>query len=88
VDILDTTTSAYPEATAIKIGKEQLNYAKLAQEVIAKAKQVKDIGVGIGDRVGIRMSSISIELYIAICVMLAAGAAYVLGEYVTLCLFS
>jgi non-ribosomal peptide synthetase component E (peptide arylation enzyme) len=45
VDILDATTSAYPEATAIKNGKEQLINAELAQ-VIAKAKQLKVIGLG------------------------------------------
>lgn len=34
------------------------------------------------------MSSVSIEIYIAVHVVLAAGAAYVPVEYVTLCLFS
>jgi len=85
VDILDATISAYPEALAIDNSKTQLNYTQLAYEVATKAEQLKAIGVGFGDRIGIRMSSGSIGLYLAILAVLTAGAAYVPVEYDTFC---
>src|SRR4029453_8793514 len=37
-------------------------------------------GIGVGDRVGVRVSSGTAELYLAILGVLAAGAAYVAGD--------
>lgn len=77
VDILDATISANPKAIAIDNGASRLSYTELAQQINTRGKQLKDAGVGIGDRVGVRISSGSIELYVSILAVLTAGAAYV-----------
>ena len=41
------------------------------------ATMLRSAGVGAGDRVGVRMSSGTADLYLAILGVLAAGAAYV-----------
>ena len=76
-DILDASTSAYPKAIAVDDGKMCLSYAELAQEVAVRAEHLRAIGVGVSDRVGVRVSSGSIELYLAILAVLTTGAAYV-----------
>lgn len=76
-DILDASASAYPKAIAIDDGKMCLSYAELIQEVAVRAEHLRAIGVGISDRVGVRMSSGSTELYLAILAVLTTGAAYV-----------
>jgi non-ribosomal peptide synthetase-like protein len=77
VDILLATAEDCPDALALDNGAEVLTYA----EFVAAAEQVADqlalIGVGRGDRVGIRIRSGSLDLYVAIAGVLVAGAAYV-----------
>ncbi|GAA0208137.1 Pls/PosA family non-ribosomal peptide synthetase [Corynebacterium riegelii] len=76
VDIVRATAAAYPEAAAIDDG-EVLTYAELLEEVEAKAAELHALGIGRGSRVGIRMTSGSKDLYVAILATLFAGAAYV-----------
>nr|WP_236718392.1 Pls/PosA family non-ribosomal peptide synthetase [Actinoplanes sp. TFC3] len=77
LDILEATTSAHPHATAIDDGTRTLTYRQLSAEIDTLRATLAGHGVGIGDRVGVRISSGSVDLYLAILAVLAAGAAYV-----------
>jgi non-ribosomal peptide synthetase-like protein len=77
VDVLTATAEAHPDAPAIDDGDTTLSYAELLEEVHRGAQWLGDLGVGAGDRVGIRMPSGSHGLYSSILSVLAAGAAYV-----------
>ncbi|MFF3147803.1 non-ribosomal peptide synthetase, partial [Streptomyces sp. NPDC057927] len=77
VDILDATVRAHPDEPALDDGHRVLTYRALAVEVEALRRRLSDVGVGLGDRVGVRVPSGTNELYIAILAVLAAGAAYV-----------
>ncbi|MEU4338455.1 Pls/PosA family non-ribosomal peptide synthetase [Micromonospora lupini] len=77
VDILDDSVRAYPDACALDSGATTLTYRDLADEVEAVRRSLAGHGIGVGDRVGIRISSGTAELYLAILGVLAAGAAYV-----------
>ncbi|KAG6113965.1 putative NRPS-like protein biosynthetic cluster [Claviceps sp. LM454 group G7] len=77
VDILDTTTATHPKALAIDNGTDRLTYTELATQIAHRVKQLRAAGVGAGDRIGIRVTSGSLELYISILAVLTAGAAYV-----------
>lgn len=75
-DILTATAAAHPEAAAIDDG-EILTYAELMDEVHTLAAELHANGIRRGDRIGIRMTSGSRDLYVAILATIAAGAAYV-----------
>ncbi|MGA5299609.1 Pls/PosA family non-ribosomal peptide synthetase [Nucisporomicrobium flavum] len=77
VDVLDETVRAHPGAEALDNGTTVLTYAELADEVEAVRKMLAGHGIGVGDRVGVRVPSGTAELYLAILGVLAAGAAYV-----------
>ncbi|AGL17072.1 Pls/PosA family non-ribosomal peptide synthetase [Actinoplanes sp. N902-109] len=77
LDILDETIAAHPAAAAIDDGDRVLTYRQLATEVEAVRATLAGHGIGRGDRVGIRVSSGSARLYLAILGVLRAGAAYV-----------
>ncbi|WP_372434258.1 Pls/PosA family non-ribosomal peptide synthetase [Micromonospora luteifusca] len=77
VDILDETVRAHPAADALDDGATALTYRELADEVEAVRLSLARHGIGRGDRVGVRISSGTAELYLAILGVLAAGAAYV-----------
>ncbi|OAQ69842.1 non-ribosomal peptide synthetase-like protein [Pochonia chlamydosporia 170] len=77
VDILDASVSSHPTAIAIDNGTSRLSYADLSQQIAARVKQLRAAGIGVGDKVGIRVTSGSIELYVGILAILTAGAAYV-----------
>jgi non-ribosomal peptide synthetase component F len=77
LDILSATVARHPGADAIDDGERVLSYRALADEVDALRARLAEAGVGVGDRVGIRMPSGTAELYVAILAVLAAGAAYV-----------
>ncbi|MBB5480954.1 Pls/PosA family non-ribosomal peptide synthetase [Micromonospora parathelypteridis] len=77
VDILDETVRAHPAADALDDGGAALTYRELADEVEAVRMSLARHGIGRGDRVGVRISSGTAELYLAILGVLAAGAAYV-----------
>jgi non-ribosomal peptide synthetase-like protein len=77
VDILDETVQAHPGAHALDSGATVLTYRELADEVDAVRAALAGHGIGVGDRVGVRVSSGTAELYLAVLGVLAAGAAYV-----------
>ncbi|GAA4452229.1 Pls/PosA family non-ribosomal peptide synthetase [Phytohabitans houttuyneae] len=77
LDILAATVARHPDAPAIDDGTDVYDYRRLAAEVEAVQERLAAVGIGAGDRVGIRISSGTAELYVAILGVLAAGAAYV-----------
>ena len=77
IDILEESARLHPEAAALDDGRLQLDYSDLLAEVATMAGRLAESGVGGGDRVGIRVPSGTVDLYIAILGVLAAGAAYV-----------
>ncbi|MFJ3923341.1 Pls/PosA family non-ribosomal peptide synthetase [Streptomyces sp. NPDC090022] len=77
VDILDASVRAYPDELALDDGAAQLTYRALAAEVERRRRALAAAGVGLGDRVGVRVASGTNELYVAVLAVLAAGAAYV-----------
>ncbi|MGC4813674.1 Pls/PosA family non-ribosomal peptide synthetase [Micromonospora sp. DT228] len=77
VDILDDSVRAHADAAALDSGATALTYRDLADEVEAVRRSLAGHGIGVGDRVGVRISSGTAELYLAILGVLAAGAAYV-----------
>ncbi|HVW42035.1 MAG TPA: Pls/PosA family non-ribosomal peptide synthetase [Amycolatopsis sp.] len=77
LDVLVATAERFPGAPAIDDGSRVLTYRKLTEEVDTLRRRLVEAGVGVGDRVGVRISSGTAELYVAILGVLAAGAAYV-----------
>ena len=77
LDVLDATVAAHPQAAAIDDGSRVLTYRQLADAVGELRATLHEHGIGTGDRVGVRISSGSADLYLAILGVLAAGAAYV-----------
>ncbi|MGW7673379.1 Pls/PosA family non-ribosomal peptide synthetase [Streptomyces sp. NPDC054775] len=77
VDILDASVRAHPDEPALDDGRRCLTYRDLALEVESLRRRFAHAGVGLGDRVGVRVPSGTNDLYVAILAVLAAGAAYV-----------
>ena len=77
VDVFRETTELYADAPAIDNGAEVLTYEEFAEAAEEVAAALNALGVGRGDRVGVRISSGSVELYVAIMGIMVAGAAYV-----------
>ncbi|WP_210586488.1 Pls/PosA family non-ribosomal peptide synthetase [Streptomyces sp. GESEQ-35] len=77
VDVFEASVRSYPDELALDNGTTRLTYRALAVEVEALRRRLADAGVGLGDRVGVRVPSGTNDLYVAILAVLAAGAAYV-----------
>ncbi|MEU9154394.1 Pls/PosA family non-ribosomal peptide synthetase [Streptomyces sp. NPDC048417] len=77
VDVFEATVRAHPDEPALDDGTAQLTYRALAVEVERLRRRLHEAGVGLGDRVGVRVPSGTNDLYIAVLGVLAAGAAYV-----------
>ncbi|MFC8516869.1 Pls/PosA family non-ribosomal peptide synthetase [Streptomyces sp. NPDC057257] len=77
VDIFEASVRSYPDELALDDGSVQLTYRELAGEVEQLRRRLAAAGVGLGDRVGVRVPSGTNDLYVAILAVLAAGAAYV-----------
>ncbi|MFG2131163.1 Pls/PosA family non-ribosomal peptide synthetase [Streptomyces sp. NPDC048751] len=77
VDVLDASVRTYPDELALDDGSTPLTYRALAVEVERLRRRLAAAGVGLGDRVGVRVPSGTNDLYVAILAVLAAGAAYV-----------
>ncbi len=75
--IFEATAAAFPEATAIDDGQSVLNYVDLLWKTRRAASRLASLGLGAGDRVGIRITSGTAELYLSILAVLSVGAAYV-----------
>jgi len=77
VDVFDASVRSCPDELALDDGTVQLTYRALAVEVERLRRRLAEAGVGLGDRVGVRVPSGTNDLYVAILAVLAAGAAYV-----------
>ncbi|MFI5611403.1 Pls/PosA family non-ribosomal peptide synthetase [Amycolatopsis sp. NPDC051903] len=77
LQVLAETAERHPNAAAVDDGTTTLTYRRLLEEIDAYARRLRAHGVGLGDRVGIRISSGTAELYVAILATLSVGAAYV-----------
>ncbi|SOD79340.1 non-ribosomal peptide synthetase terminal domain of unknown function [Streptomyces sp. 1222.2] len=77
VDVFEASVRSYPDEPALDDGRRRLSYRALAVEVEHLRQRLGAAGVGLGDRVGVRVPSGTNDLYVAILAVLAAGAAYV-----------
>ncbi|MEV7002896.1 Pls/PosA family non-ribosomal peptide synthetase [Streptomyces sp. NPDC093982] len=77
IDIFEASVRSYPDEPALDDGTTSLSYRALAVEVDRLRRGLVTAGVGLGDRVGVRVPSGTNDLYMAILAVLAAGAAYV-----------
>jgi non-ribosomal peptide synthetase-like protein len=77
IDILTATAEQHPEANAVDDGSTVLTYRALLADVDTLRRSLNDAGIGVGDRVGVRVPSGTVDLYVSILAILAAGAAYV-----------
>ncbi|MEW2357738.1 Pls/PosA family non-ribosomal peptide synthetase [Spirillospora sp. NPDC029432] len=77
LDVLDATAFRHPYAPALDDGAARLDYDGLRAEAGRLAKELEQAGIGRGDRVGVRVPSGTLDLYVAILGVLTAGAAYV-----------
>lgn len=77
VDIFLATVADAPEQPAIDNGSVVLTYAELEESARDVVTGLRDAGVGRGDRVGVRVTSGTADLYVAILGVLLAGCAYV-----------
>ena len=77
VDIFSATVVRCCERTALDAPDGSLSYAQLAGAATTLASRLRAAGLGPGDRVGVRVSSGTAELYVAILGVLHSGAAYV-----------
>ncbi|RSN99953.1 amino acid adenylation protein [Streptomyces sp. WAC 05379] len=77
VDVFDASVRSFPDEPALDDGTTGLTYRELAVEVERLRRALGAAGVGLGDRVGVRVPSGTNDLYVAILAVLAAGAAYV-----------
>ena len=76
IDILHASAAEHPGAAAIDDG-DVLTYAELVEEIDQRAADMRTQGVPYKGRVGIRMTSGTRELYLAILSTMRAGCAYV-----------
>ncbi len=77
VDIFGETVADHPEALALDSGVEVMTYAELSAAATEVAEELAGLGIGAGDKVGVRIRSGTTDLYVAILGILHAGAAYV-----------
>ena len=75
--ILETTAKAFPWAGAIDDGQSVLSYRDLLSGARQAGYRLASRGIGAGDRIGIRMTTGSVERYLSILAVLSVGAAYV-----------
>lgn len=77
VEIFRATVHAHPHVIALESPTRRLSYLDAAAEAQRLADRLRTAGVGPGSRVGIRVPSGTVDLYLAILGTLHAGAAYV-----------
>ncbi|MFD1147597.1 Pls/PosA family non-ribosomal peptide synthetase [Saccharothrix hoggarensis] len=77
VDVLTATARRHPHSPALDDGTTSLTYRELLDEVAARSAVLAAAGVGVGDRVGVRVPSGTLDLYLAVLSVLSSGAAYV-----------
>src|SRR6478735_2996605 len=77
IDIFSESVALFPDALAIDNGAVMLTYEEFQVAAEDLASELSAVGVGRGDRVGVRIKSGTVDLYVAIMGILVAGAAYV-----------
>ena len=77
VDVFRDTVAAHPDAEALDNGASVLSYLQFAEAADELADELAELGIGQGDKVGVRIASGTTDLYVAIMASLLAGAAYV-----------
>lgn len=77
VDIFERTVAAHPDAVAVEGSNGDLTYAQLKTIVDEQVARLHSRGIGLGDRIGIRVPSGTTDLYVSILATICAGAAYV-----------
>ncbi len=77
VDIFRQTVADRPDSPALDNGAVVLTYREFAESAEQVALELRELGIGRGDRVGVRISSGTVDLYVAVMGILLAGAAYV-----------
>ncbi|WP_240770195.1 Pls/PosA family non-ribosomal peptide synthetase [Nocardioides sp. GY 10127] len=77
VDVLEATAAGAPDAVALDSGTERLTYAEMLEAGHELADELAALGIGPGDKVGVRVPSGTTDLYLAIVGTLLVGAAYV-----------
>ncbi|GAA4394897.1 Pls/PosA family non-ribosomal peptide synthetase [Brevibacterium sp. NPDC049920] len=77
IDIILSVAATHPEAPALDDGRRSLSYTELVSEMRALGFALHEAGVGPGDKVGVRVSSGTLDLYVSILSVLMIGAAYV-----------
>lgn len=77
VGVLARSISRYPDSTALQAPGVSLTYRQLFQRGQALAGRLREQGIGPGDRVGVRVTSGTGDLYLAILGVLQSGACYV-----------
>ena len=77
LEVFADSAARYRECPAIDAPDRRLTYEELHEAARSLAGRLREIGVGPGDRVGVRVSSGTADLYVAILGVLHAGAAYV-----------
>ncbi|MEU3700630.1 amino acid adenylation domain-containing protein, partial [Streptomyces griseoviridis] len=76
LDLFDGRVHATPEAVAVRCGSVELSYAELAARANRLARYVRRSGVGVEDRVGLRLPR-GVDMVVAVVAVWRAGAAYV-----------
>ena len=77
VEIFRRVVEAHGNAPAVHAGAEVLSYTALEEAASEVAGRLAAIGTGPGTKIGVRISSGTTDLYVAILGVLLAGAAYV-----------
>ena len=77
IDVLLESAGAHPDQPALDDGTRVLSYAELITAIRDLALEMAEAGIGPGDKVGIRVPSGTVDLYLAILATLMLGAAYV-----------
>ncbi|MCS4594985.1 amino acid adenylation domain-containing protein [Brevibacterium sediminis] len=77
IDVLLESAAAHPDQPALDDGTRVLSYSELITAIRDLALEMAETGIGPGDKVGVRVPSGSVDLYLAILATLMLGAAYV-----------
>jgi non-ribosomal peptide synthetase component F len=77
VDVFEMTVEDFPDDPAIDNGAAVLTYREFYEAADEVAAILNGLGIGREDRVGVRMKSGTVELYVAIMGVLLSGGCYV-----------
>jgi non-ribosomal peptide synthetase-like protein len=77
VEVFQDTVRRHPHRLALEAPDGAYTYQELSAEVANVADALRAVGLGPGDRIGVRVASGTAQLYLAILAVLHCGAAYV-----------